>query len=36
MKEERASLWDIPLIDWDAYNGEYYWTVLFDLVSCST
>ncbi len=23
-KEERASWWDIPLIDWDAYNGEYY------------
>jgi hypothetical protein len=23
-KNERASWWDIPLIDWDAYNGEYY------------
>jgi hypothetical protein len=23
-KEECASWWDIPLIDWDAYNGEYF------------
>ncbi len=23
-KEERASWWDTPLIDWEAYNGEYY------------
>jgi hypothetical protein len=23
-KTERATWWDIPLIDWDAYNGEYY------------
>jgi hypothetical protein len=23
-KEECASWWDIPLFDWDVYNGEYY------------
>jgi hypothetical protein len=31
-----ASWWDIPLIDWDAYNGEYYYcTVLIDVISYS-
>jgi len=26
-KTKRADWWDIPLIDWEAYGGEYYWEV---------
>ncbi len=34
-KNTYATWWDIPLIDWEADNGEYYCTVLIDVVSYS-
>jgi hypothetical protein len=33
--EHASSWWDIPLIDWDAYNGDNYCTVLIDAISYS-